>query len=203
MATTPSRSPTKDDYFKLPVPPPQLHVRQGNQQYGGPLTPTHNMFTSPSATPQGSPSKKQLPPGANDLPDIFENALRLVPTVGNPSKATTQRTNLPSPTSPTKSRLPLAEDKGNDLRASVIGGKLPAVPGSPLAKNGKENTPTQGRPAFESPFTTQAAASRQELYKPREQISARPVQHALSADVLEKLSKPSVKRLANVTQLCK
>lgn len=44
-------------------------------------------------------------------------------------------------------------------------------------------------------------AARAEIYKGKEQESAK-VPRGLTPDVLEKLQKPSVRRLANVTQLC-
>jgi hypothetical protein len=56
----------------------------------------------------------------------------------------------------------------------------------------------------ESSFVTHAAASRQEPYRTREMERQNyPVQQRLSPGELEKLRKPAVKRLANVTQLCK
>ncbi len=183
MATT--ASPSKHD-FKLPMPPPQLYTRPGNEIYDGPLTTAHHGFISPDGTPQGSPSKNQLPPGAHDLSNVFEHALRLAPTPGSPSKANLQQ----SPTSPNKSRIP--EFKVPDLKRG-------GLPGGPTDKQGKENTP----PPSKLQYTNQAAASRHEPYKPKETGSAgRAVQRGLPSDVLEKLAKPSVKRLANVTQLC-
>lgn len=203
MATNASRSPMKPD-LRIPVPPPQLHVRSGNIQSEGPLTPTHAGFISPTATPQGSPSKKQLPPGATELPDIFENAMRLVPTAGNPSKATLQHFSRSSPTSPNKSRAPLAEDTVNDLRASVLHEKRPGLTGTSPSKSGKENSEPNSKFARENLYTNPAAQSRQDIYRPKEQFDSatKSIPRGLPADALEKLAKPSVKRLANVTQLC-
>lgn len=189
MAAT--ASPSKND-FKMPMPPPLVHTRAAHDR---PSTPTQAGFVSPTATPVGSPSKKQLPPGAHDLPDVFENAMRLAPTAGNPNKATLDSFKGHS-SSPSKDRVPLTADKSNDFRASVIQSKPQLAPGSPT-KLGKENTP----PA-QAQYGS-AAAARGEIYKTREQSPVRPVQRGLAPDVLEKLQKPSVKRLANVTQLCK
>jgi hypothetical protein len=62
---------------------------------------------------------------------------------------------------------------------------------------------------------TQAAASRAEPYRVRDELLAPPappagppsrpayVQRGVSPDELERLQKPAVRRLANVTQLCK
>jgi len=189
MAT--SASPNKGD-FKLPMPPPLVHTRIAHDER--PSTPQQTGFVSPTHTPAGSPSKKKAPPGAHDLPDVFENALRLEPTAGNPTKSTLQNFK-DAPGSPIKERLPLTADKSNDFRASVIQDKRFA-PGSPT-KVGKENTPPTSQAHYNS-----AAASRAEIYKSKEQGSVKAVPRGLTPDVLEKLQKPSVRRLANVTQLC-
>ena len=82
-----------------------------------------------------------------------------------------------------------------------------AMPGSPTRKSNKENTPPGIRAALkkDSNFLGHAAQSRQEVYKTREAAESRTqyIQRGLSAEDIEKLQKPSVKRLANVTQLCK
>ncbi|KAJ9666768.1 serine/threonine-protein kinase dbf2 [Coniosporium apollinis] len=191
-------SPDKRD-FKLPLPPPALHTRSTNDSYDRPSTPTQQGFTSPQRTPQGSPSKNQLPPGAYDLPNVFDNAMKLVPTVGTPSKTGRQQQ---SPTSPNKGAFAIAEnrnDSANDVSAPM--------PGSPTRKSNKENTPPGHRPQLtkESSYLNHAAASRQEPYRAREPVEpARTnytVQRGLSPEELEKLQKPSVKRLANVSQL--
>ncbi|KAL8949609.1 MAG: hypothetical protein Q9222_004294 [Ikaeria aurantiellina] len=181
--------------FALPMPPPLLHTRSGNNQYENerPQTPTSAGFTSPFATPQGSPSKKQFPPGANDLPNVFDNAMKLAPA--SPTKAGRQQL---SPHSPSKSnRQPLTEN----VDESILG------PGSPLRKSNKENTPPATRLTKEPTFNpNQAAVSRQEPYQSREnsEQSTRNrfgLQRGLSAEDLEKLQSPKVKRLVNVTQL--
>ena len=77
--------------------------------------------------------------------------------------------------------------------------------GSPTRRSNKENTPPGPRPGMskESSFINHAAASRQEPYKTRDQAdSGRPKyvsQQGLTHEELEKLQKPSIKRLANVT----
>ena len=83
-----------------------------------------------------------------------------------------------------------------------------AAPGSPLRKSNKENTPPGGRFGKEVHNTTnQAAVSRQEQYQTKEvsDASARgrySPTRGLTAEELEKLQLPKVKRLANVTQIC-
>jgi len=187
--------------FRLPIPPPPLHTRSSNDMHDRPSTPSQEPFMSPHQTPQGSPSKHHYPPGSFDLPNVFDNAMRLVPTITSPSKSGRPSQ---SPTSPNKTNIQAAEDidySAQDLTA--IG------PGSPTRKANKENTSLGVRPGMqkETSFINHAAASRQEPYKPREadQLTRQTysVQRGLSPEELEKLRKPSVKRLANVTQLCK
>ncbi len=183
------------DGFQLPAPPPPLQTRDNAMDRPG--TPTE-AFMSPQQTPQGSPSKHHQPPGAFDLPHVFENAMRLLPTMGSPSK-----TKPASPTSPNKLQL---GSSGADYNAQDSPSF--ASPGSPTRKSNQENTPPSGRPGLqkESSYVTQAAQSRREPYRTREDgQSTRYINgpQRLSPEELEKARKPAVKRLANVTQLCK
>lgn len=183
--------------FSMPLPPPPLHMRSGNEIYGdGPHTPTGVAFTSPYNTPQGSPSKNRLPPGANELPNVFENAMVLDP--GSPTKGRQQL----SPHSPNKSgRQAMDEtiDESSGRPLSIISS------GSPTKKSGKENTPP-GLASSKSLTPNQAAVQRQEPYQIRDVDSGAKArynpQRGLTAEELEKLQLPKVKRLANVTQLC-
>jgi hypothetical protein len=183
------------DEFDLPAPPPALHTRGSDM--GRPGTPSQEGFTRPQQTPQGSPSKSHQPPGAFDLPHVFENAMKLLPTIGSPSKSKPG-----TPTSPNKSKLQGAEE-ADPFRDDVT----TLTPGSPTRKSNKENTPPNARPGLqkETSYITHAAQSRQEPYRTqRDDQSQRyyPGPQRLSAEDLEKARKPSVKRLANVTQLC-
>ena len=174
--------------LKLPMPPPQLHTRSGNE-LERPSTPKTGGFTSPSQTPQGSPSKNQFPPGARDLPNVFEHALRLDPDT--PTKSGRLQLGVGSPNKP--SRLP--EDEHAESSSA---------PGSALKKTGQENTPPTPRPGKESPYTstpTHAALSRQAQYDSSIRARSNPAE-ALSSEDLEKLNLPKVRRLANVTQIC-
>lgn len=190
----------------LPVPPPPLHTRSSqNEAFGErPSTPNRNNFITPVSTPQGSPSKNKNPPGANDLPVAFDNAMKLTPTTfGSPTKS-----GRGTPLSPGKSNT-LAVDEsyfGNssaNIDDSIIH-KSAVSPGSPLRKQGKENTPPSSRQGQDPLAQNQAALSRQELYQPREQTTKKyNTQRGLTPEELEILQKPNVKRLANVTQLCK
>jgi cell cycle protein kinase DBF2 len=178
----------------MPMPPPLLHTRSGNEVQDRPQTPTQNGFTSPMQTPTGSPSKKQLPPGANDLPNVFETAMKLAPMT--PSKGQTK--------SPSKQALSIADDNitRDPFSESV---QHNAVPGSPTRKSNKENTPPGGYNAAKSPGVqqNQAAISRQEAYQPVDTKRGPAQTRGLTAEELQKLQLPKVKRLANVTQLCK
>lgn len=187
--------------FALPMPPPLLHHRSGHEIYDGPNTPTQIGFTSPFSTPQGSPSKNRIPPGANDLPNVFENAMTLSP--GSPSKSGRERLSLHSPNK--NGRQVMGEDiDENESHQGYFTG-----PGSPTRKLKDENTPPYTRQGKEASYTpTQAAISRQEPYQTRETIDPAPrgrynPQRGLTPEELEKLQLPKVKRLANVTQLCR
>ncbi|KAJ5632723.1 Serine/threonine-protein kinase sid2 [Penicillium lividum] len=175
--------------LRLPNPPPLLHTRSGNETFDRPSTPGHG-FTSPPQTPHGSPSKSRAPPGALDLPNVFDNAMKLTPT--SPSKSTHNHFNHPMFTA----------DRSNieDFNESVIHQR----PTSPTRKANKENTPPTTRtPKDFGSKPTAAAISRHEPYQPRDaDTSKRQVQlRGLTPEEMEKLQQPRVKRLTNVTQL--
>jgi cell cycle protein kinase DBF2 len=196
-------TPKENQEFKLPVPPPPLLTRSTNEYFDHPSTPSYNDFSTPSQTPQGSPSKHQVPPGAYDLPNVFDNAMKLLPSSngGTPTRVTRSQV---SPTSPNRAALPLGEDRHNlDYPNYEAAGALPS---SPTRKSNKENTPPGvAKPLLkkDSSYLTQAAQSREAPYKTKE-AETRPMyaQRGLTQEDIEKLAKPSVKRLANVTQLC-
>ena len=197
-AKTPSPMKGKPD-FSMPIPPLPLHTRSGNEIYGDtPHTPTGAAFTSPYATPQGSPSKSKLPPGANELPNVFDNAMVLDP--GSPAKGGRQQLSPGSPNKSGRQGLDEALDEGMNRPYSVVG------PGSPVRKQGKENTPP-GVPHAKPLTPNSAAISRQEPYQTKDADSGAKArynpQRGLTPEELEKLQLPKVKRLANVTQLCK
>ena len=190
-----SSTPKKE--LAMPVLPPLLHTRSSNDTNEQPGTPSREQdaFISPNQTPQGSPSKNKMPPGAFDLPSVFTNALKLEPTQGQPNSKPLQSKQQGSASPNRNEQDPFG---GQEAKAGA--------PGSPTRKQGKENTPPTFRPALqqEKSYITQAAASRQEPYRPRDEHS--PTRQPtwggrLTAEELEKLQKPNVKRLANVTQL--
>ncbi|KAI0476492.1 kinase-like protein [Xylariaceae sp. FL0804] len=179
-----------------------------------PGTPAKNSFVTPVTTPQGSPSKRTIPPGANELPSAFDNALKLnANALDSPIKLGRPQT-AASPLSPTKSNVQSADDgyfwnasPGVDNSVIHKDGHAPS-PGSPLKKQGQENTPPSRIPKPDAVYQhNQAALSRQELYQLREGRPLTPTtkkfntQRGLTPEELETLKKPSVRRLVNVTQL--
>ena len=196
---SPSRGRSNKLDFSIPMPPPPLHTRSGNQYVDGPHTPTQMGFTSPSSTPQGSPSKSQVPPGAYDLPNVFENAMKL-----GPSSPTTGARAWLRAHSPNKSGKQAVEESFEDSAIHQA-----YNPGSPTRKSNKENTTPGTRPPKETSYPiTQAAKSRQEPYQQHRETfepatrGRYNIQRGLTQEELEKLQLPKVKRLVNVTQLC-
>lgn len=176
----------------LPMPPPLLHTRSGNEAYERPQTPQNNGFTSPFQTPQGSPSKKQLPPGANELPAAFGSALNL----GPPSTPKVQ------PKSAAKQGLSVINDNVAKNPFEDPTHHNHALDASPTRQSNKENTPTGVMRLGKDAGIQQnhAALSRQEPY----QAVEKRIQQIRgpTAEELQKLQLPRTKRLANVTQLC-
>jgi cell cycle protein kinase DBF2 len=196
----------------LPMPPPVAHQRFQSDYQGRPHTPPQGAYISPVHTPQGSPSKKNAPPGSSNLPNIFENALKLSANVDNGGKLTpTLFQSHHQQTSPGYGDAStLLDDSGMDIDSSVIH-KDSDVFGSPRKSN-KENTPPASRLGKEygqNVQYNQAQISRQGIYQTRENLTPTggrkgyETQRGLTAEELEKLQQPKVKRLANVTQLCK
>ncbi|KAF4766849.1 hypothetical protein HAV15_010406 [Penicillium sp. str.  len=169
--------------LRLPNPPPLLHTRG---QFDRPSTPADG-FTSPPQTPQGSPSKSRLPPGALDLPNVFDKAMKLTPT--SPSKSTYNHYNHP---------MFSAGKSGEDFNESVIH----QTPSSPTRRANKENTPPNPTRLTKDLGSTPTAAalSRQEPYQPRDETTRRQVQmRGLTPEEMEKLAQPKVKRLVNTS----
>ncbi|KKK13890.1 serine/threonine-protein [Aspergillus rambellii] len=158
--------------FRLPHPPPLLHTRTGNDVLDRPSTSGEDGFTSPIQTPQGSPSKNRMPPGALDLPNVFDKALKLQPT--SPTKNTHNHYNHPMFSRPRS---------GESLNESVV------RPASPTRKSNKENTPPNSTRLTKNLGPNPAAAA------------SRVAMRGLTPEELEKLQSPRVKRLVNVTQL--
>ena len=215
----------------------------GKQDGTRPQTPkksgTSN-FVNPVSTPQGSPSKRTLPPGANELPTAFESMKLSTPTklttsskLGTPSALDSpiklgRPQSVATPLSPGKSNLKDVDDDtfedlaGNGSVVSVIHKQVdknlpkPYPVPSPRKKEreqNQENTPPAlardpRDPSSEPTYQrSHAALSRQELYQTRERASPTVkrfnTSRGLTPEERELLNKPNVKRLVNVTQLCK
>ena len=181
------------------MPPPLIHTRSGNVElYDRPFTPDSSSFISPSATPQGSPSKRNFPPGARDvgvqdLTSVFDSGMRLEPST--PTRSSRQPL---SPTSPTRASKQAIDDS---FEGSVLHQEHGFTNGGPLKRSNKENAEPGlrgGKEGYGTP--NQAALSRQEKYQTKD------IRHApnrgLTPEEMEKLQLPKVKRLSNVTQLC-
>ncbi|KAI1211849.1 kinase-like protein [Annulohypoxylon truncatum] len=185
--------------------PGQKDGKQTSSEVPG--TPTKNTFVTPIATPQGSPSKKTIPPGAHELPTAFDNALKLNPVpLDGPVKL--GRPQPGSPLSPAKSNIQPADDIYAGTPTNVDSSIIHKDTGSPLKKQGQENTPPSKIPIRDSVYQhNQAAVSRQEPYQVRDTRPNTPntkkfnTSRGLTAEELEILKKPSVRRLVNVTQL--
>ena len=172
-----------------------------------PVTPTKktNSFINPTSTPQGSPSKKTVPPGAHDLPDAFESAMTLGPE--SPVKLTRPQS-VVTPLSPGKTNAQPLDESSVNIDDSIIHKTTSA--GNQLQKQGQENTPPASRLGLglsEGQVQhSHAAKSRQQLYEAKD----RPMtphkkfntSRGLTAEEREILQKPNIKRLVNVTQLC-
>ncbi|OLN85721.1 Serine/threonine-protein kinase sid2 [Colletotrichum chlorophyti] len=173
-----------------------------------PETPTRNSFVTPASTPQGSPSKRTNPPGAYELPDAFENALKLNTPVLERPRLDRPLSVITTPLSPGKGNSKGAETYNSPIVDDSVLHKGATSTGSPLKKShGQENTPPIPRLAgTDSPYQqSHAAQSRHELYQPREKpITPRNkfnTQRALTPEELEILQRPNVRRMVNVTQL--
>ncbi|KAF4973117.1 hypothetical protein FZEAL_9405 [Fusarium zealandicum] len=171
-----------------------------------PGTPSKaDSFINPQSTPQGSPSKKQNPPGSHDLPAAFDNAMTLNPGIEPPLRLGRPQS-VVSPLSPGKSNAQALDESSANVDDSVI---HKSRSGSPLKKQGQENTPpTSSRLAgTDSPYQhNHAALSRQQLYEPKDRPTTPAAKkfntsRGLTAEEREILQKSNVKRMVNVTQL--
>ncbi|KAI1910090.1 serine/threonine-protein kinase dbf2 [Ophidiomyces ophidiicola] len=196
-ANTRTQPPLRKQEFKSQIPS-LIHSRSNNELHDQPHSPQHYGFTSPLHTPQGSPSKSRLPPGATDLPSIFDNAMKLNPS--SPPKSVFNLTNLP----PGKGQISGVEEL-ETFTESVIH-KTTAASSSPTRRRNQENTPPGGSRAGKEPAVDSnnpAAVSRHEAYQSKVQRERKnPAQtRGLTTEELEKLQLPNVQRIANVTQL--
>lgn len=194
-----------------------------------PVTPTMNninSFINPLNTPLGSPSKKTIPPGAHDLPTVFDTAMNLNSAGIEAPIRLTRPQGVVAPLSPGKVNSiqpppqphvqPLAQQPREELSAAVeeaavqSAHKGRASPGTPRRRQGQENAPPVPRFAAHDqerqPHHSHAALSRQQPYETKDRpIIAKRFNTArgLTAEEREILQRPNVRRMVNVTQLCK
>lgn len=135
--------------------------------------------------------------------------MTLKPGGTDPPTRLTRPQSLVTPLSPGKTNAQPLDDASPNVDDSVV--YKAAASGGPLRKQGQENTPPPSRlPAGTDPphQHNHAAVSRQQLYEPKERTVV-PVakkfntSRALTPEEREILNKPHVKRLVNVTQLCR
>ena len=189
--------------------------KQQEKSDARPTTPTKgsnsNNFVTPVSTPQGSPSKRTVPPGANEVPVAIES-MKLGPAsvLDSPVKLSLPQS-AAAPLSPGKSNLQNIDEGSPSVDNSIIH-KGTSSTGSPLRNQGQENTPPihpRDAPAQPAPIyqPSHAASSRQGLYQMRERpaptVKRFNTQRGLTPEELEILQKPNIKRMVNVTQLCK
>ncbi|KAL6881892.1 protein kinase [Trichoderma longibrachiatum] len=192
-----------------------------------PVTPTMNninSFINPLNTPLGSPSKRTIPPGAHDLPTVFDTAMNLnSPGIEAPVRLSRPQS-VVAPLSPGKAnnsqpapqphlqpweeqQQPSAAIVAEVAAQSVHKGR--ASPGTPRRRQGQENAQPVPRLAAHDqerqPHHSHAALSRQQPYettKDRPIIAKRfNTARGLTAEEREILQRPNVRRMVNVTQL--
>ncbi|KAK6839753.1 serine/threonine protein kinase- AGC family [Apiospora arundinis] len=169
-----------------------------------PGTPTQsNSFITPVSTPQGSPSKKTVPPGANDLPSTFDNAMKLGANNGLDSPLKLRPQIGPSPLSPVRSNLLPTDDSyfsnGSVVDDSIVH-KQNSSPGSPLKKQEQENTPPSRIPRASTATAESTDLEKADLTLPTTNKKFN-TSRGLTPEELEILKKPNVRRMVNVTQL--
>ncbi|KAG7106401.1 Serine/threonine-protein kinase sid2 like [Verticillium longisporum] len=177
-----------------------------------PTTPTgdnSSNFVNPVSTPQGSPSKRTLPPGAHELPEAFENAMKLnaLPALESPVKLGRPQSVITTPQSPGKNRPNPLDEASPNVDDSILHRSAVST-GSPLKKqHGQENAPPSGRlgGGYDSPAQGQTPVSRHDRFQTRDRPSTPAkkfnTSRALTPEELEILQRPNVRRLVNVTQL--
>lgn len=169
---------------------------------GRPSTPIRNNFVEPVSTPMGSPSKRTLPPGANDLPQAMESHLKLNSNVFDTPIKLGRPQSVIHALSPGKANI---YPPDLDFTTSSL---VDERPSSPLKHQGQENTPPTASKHGHSQSVqhNHAALSRQDIYqstRPAPPAKKFDTSRGLTQEERELLKKPNVRRLVNVTQLCK
>lgn len=177
---------------------------------GRPSTPVRNTFIEPPSTPMGSPSKRTVPPGANELPQAMESHLKLNSNVFDTPIKLGRPQSVIHALSPGKLNHTRPSEADFTTTTLVDESVLQKeTPSTPLKHQGQENTPptTSKHGPTQSVQHNQAALSRQDIYTSPTR-AAPPAKkfdtsRGLTAEEREILQKPNVRRLVNVTQLCK
>lgn len=176
--------------------------------FGRPSTPITNTFVEPADTPAGSPSKRSFPPGAHELSQAHESHQKLNANVFDTPIRLGRPQSVVRALSPGKGNNNIhptgAESTSSPLNDDSILQK--GGPSTPRKLQGLENTPPTAQKHGLSVAPSHAALSRQENYQsPRAAPPAKKfdTSRGLSDEEREVLQKPNVRRMVNVTQLCK
>ncbi|UKZ47740.1 hypothetical protein TrVGV298_001966 [Trichoderma virens] len=178
-----------------------------------PVTPTMNninSFINPLNTPLGSPSKKTIPPGAHDLPTVFDTAMNLnSASIETPIKLARPQSQPIEELSAAVQEAVQNATKGRASPGRASPGR--ASPGTPRRRQAhdkdKDNAPVPRLAAHDQdrqPHHSHAALSRQQLYETKERpIIAKRFNtvRGLTDEEREILQRPNVRRMVNVTQL--
>lgn len=173
-----------------------------NSSLGRPSTPVMNTFIEPADTPAGSPSKRSFPPGAHELTHAQESHQKLNANVFDTPIRLGRPQSVIRPLSPGKlSNVHNADDEPGLVDDSVL---QKGSPSTPLKHRGLENTPPTAQKMGVP--SSHAALTRQENYQsPRAAPPAKKFDTSRGLTDVEReiLQKPNVRRMVNVTQLCK
>lgn len=178
-----------------------------NADLGRPSTPTQNTFVEPADTPAGSPSKRSFPPGAHELSLAHESHQKLNANVFDTPIRLGRPQSVIRPLSPGKlSNVQNVDDESTLTPQANETALQKGSPSSPLKHQGQENTPPTTQKPGAVVLASHAALSRQENYQsPRSAPPAKKfdTSRGLTDEEREILQKPNVRRMVNVTQLCK
>lgn len=172
-----------------------------------PSTPVGNTFIEPVDTPAGSPSKRSFPPGAHELSQAHESHQKLNANVFDTPIRLGRPDSVIRALSPGKLNSAHHADAESTTTTLVDDSVLQKdSPSTPLKHRGQENTPPTTHKQVVGVPPSHAALSRQENYQsPRAAPPAKKfdTSRGLTDQEREILQKPNVRRMVNVTQLCK
>ncbi|KAL1889285.1 serine/threonine-protein kinase dbf2 [Ceratocystis pirilliformis] len=151
-----------DDGIEIirPITPSSKNIfDDGND---GDVQMTNNNFVNPISTPQGSPSKKTIPPGSNDLPVAFEASLKInnMTIFDSPTKPISTSTRIPIASSTSADGLPLKTNMSFDTSMGNSGIGTESLLNTSIA----EENVAHGRAPMST--TTANKSVRQEILTP-------------------------------------